>query len=118
MRHLVGYARLEGHASWDALQNLYDVVRVYVNFFQPSMKLVSKQRVGARVKKTYDTAQTPYQRVLADEHVSAQAKAHLTCEYLTLNPVALLRKMKRLQETLWDLAVSDAAMPAIEQIAP
>ena len=118
MRHLVGYARLEGHASWDALQNLYDVVRVYVNFFQPSMKLVSKQRVGARVKKTYDTAQTPYQRVLADEHVSAQAKAQLTCEYLTLNPVALLRKMKRLQETLWDLAVSDAAMPAIEQIAP
>ena len=118
VRHLVGYARLEGQASWDALQNLYDVVRVYVNFFQPSMKLVSKEREGAKVKKTYDTAQTPYHRVLADEHVSAEAKAQLTCEYLTLNPVALLRKMKRLQETLWNLAVSDAAMPVIEQITP
>lgn len=118
VRHLVGYARLEGQASWDALQNLYDVVRVYVNFFQPSMKLVSKERAGAKVKKTYDTAQTPYQRGLADEQVSAEAKAQLTGEYLTLNPIALLRKMKRLQETLWDLAVSDAAMPAIEQITP
>lgn len=118
VRHLVGYARLEGQPSWDALQNLYDVVRVYVNFFQPSMKLVSKERAGAKVKKTYDPAQTPYHRVLADEHVSAEAKAQMTCEYLTLNPIALLRQMKRLQETLWDLAVSDAAMPAIEQIAP
>lgn len=35
VRHLVGYGRYEGQKAWDALQQLYDVVRLYINFFQP-----------------------------------------------------------------------------------
>ena len=90
VRHLVGYGRYEGQKAWDALQRLYDGVRLYVNFFQPSMKLLSKERVGAKVKKHYDDAKTPYQRVLADAHVAPEVKARLEQEYLTLNPLALL----------------------------
>jgi hypothetical protein len=118
VRHLVGYARYEGQPAWDALQNLYDVVRLYTNFFQPSMKLVSKQRTGAKVKKTYDAATTPYQRVLADDQVALDVKERLTQEYLTLNPLALLRQMHRLQAALWELALSEAAVPAVLQAAP
>jgi hypothetical protein len=36
---------------WEALSELYRVLRVYVNFFQPSLKLLSKERNGARVSK-------------------------------------------------------------------
>jgi hypothetical protein len=118
VRHLVGYARDVGQKSWDALQNLYDVVRLYTNFFQPSMKLLSKERVGGKVKKKYDEAKTPYQRVLADGHVAKEVKEQLQQEYRKLNPLALLRQMRGLQAALWELALSDAAVPAVVQAIP
>lgn len=106
VRHLVGYGRYEGAAACEALERLYEVVRLYVNFFQPSMKLVSKERVDGKVKKRYDAAKTPYQRVLDSPQVGDEAKAALRQQYLTLNPVTLLRQMHRAQETLWQLAVA------------
>jgi hypothetical protein len=105
VRHLVGYGRYEGAAACEALGRLYDVLRLYVNFFQPSMKLISKERVDGKVKKRYDAAKTPYQRVLDSPLVSDEVKAALGQEYLSLNPVALLRQLHRAQETLWQLAV-------------
>ncbi len=120
VRQVVGYDRYEGQQAWDALQNLYEVLRLYVNFFQPSRKLVSKERVGGKVKKKYDAAKTPYQRVLDAKQVSPEAKAALQHEYLTLNPVVLLRQVRRLQATLWKLARAEsgesgapAATPAV-----
>jgi hypothetical protein len=47
------------------MQRLYGHIRLYVNFFQPTSKLISKERDGAKVKKAYDTARTSYQRLLA-----------------------------------------------------
>ena len=58
------------------------------------MKLVNKERVGSRVKKTYDEAKTPYQRVLDSSHVDEASKERLRKEYTTLNPVALLRQIE------------------------
>ena len=49
----------------EALNRVYILTRLYVNFFQPDMKLIHKTRHGARVHKVYDSAQTPYQRLLA-----------------------------------------------------
>ncbi len=115
VRHLVGYGRYEGAAACEALGHLYDVVRLYVNFFQPSMKLVWKERVGAKVKRRYDAATTPYQRVLDSPQVSDEVKAALRQLYLTLNPVALLRQMHRAQETLWQLAVGMAVCDQVAQ---
>jgi hypothetical protein len=71
------------------LAALYEVVRLYTTFFQPSMKLLSKERLGSKGKKTYDEAKTPYQRVLASPQVSEEVKDALYPLYLTLNPVAL-----------------------------
>ncbi len=107
VRQLVGYERYESLSAYEALQALYEVIRLYINFFQPSMKLVAKERVGSKVKKKYDQAKTPYQRVLESEQVTDEVKATLCQQYATLNPVALLRQMQRLQAVLWKLAVGE-----------
>ena len=107
VRQLVGYERYESASAYEALQALYEVVRLYVNFFQPSVKLVCKERVGSKVKKRYDKAKTPYQRVLESEQVTEEVKARLRQQYAPLNPVALLRQMQRLQAVLWKLAAGE-----------
>ncbi len=112
VRQLVGYDRYEGQQACDALQRLYEVVRLYTNFFQPSMKLLSKERMGAKVKKKYDAAKTPYQRVLAAQQVEAPVKEALHQEYLPLNPVTLLRQVRRQQALLWKRAVGEGALQA------
>jgi len=105
VRQVVGYDRFEGQRACEALAALYEVVRLYTNFFQPCMKLQSKERLGSKVKKRYDTARTPYQRVLESTLVTQESKDRLQAQYRTLNPVALLRQIHRAQETLWQLAV-------------
>ena len=70
VRRLVGYGRLEGAAAAEALGALHDVARLYVNFFQPSFKLKSKVRDGAKVTKKYHVPATPYERLLASDRVT------------------------------------------------
>ena len=65
VRRLVGYRRLEGLAAAAALSRLYAASRLFVNFFQPSFKLASKTRLGAKVRKTYHAPETPYAKLLA-----------------------------------------------------
>lgn len=89
VRKLVGYDRFETEAERQLLAELYRVWRLYVNFFQPVLKLVEKHREGRKVSKRYDQAATPYRRVLASSEVSLKDKAALISMYLTLNPVAL-----------------------------
>lgn len=103
VRRLVGYDRYEGLEAARVLAELYEVVRLYVNFFQPSMRLISKARIGAKTKRIYDVPRTPYDRVLEAEEVSAASKARLRRQYRTLDPVDLLDAMKRLQDELWAL---------------
>ncbi|WP_436408036.1 hypothetical protein [Burkholderia oklahomensis] len=64
MRRLVGYGRLRGLEATETLATLYDVSRLYINFFQPSFKLKSKTRHGAKVTKRYEAPLTPLERVL------------------------------------------------------
>lgn len=104
VRQFVGYSRYEGQAACDLLNQLYKPLRAYINYFQPVMVLIEKERNGAKVKKKYDKAKTPYQRVLESPDVSEQVKARLREEYLTLNPAALLREINGRQRALWRLA--------------
>jgi hypothetical protein len=77
VRRLVGYGRLEGVAAAEALGALHEVGRLYVNFFQPSFKLKSKVRDGAKVTKKYHVPATPYERILASDRVTDQCKDQL-----------------------------------------
>ncbi len=104
VRQNVGYERYEGPAACAALNALYEPLRLYINFFQPVMVLVEKIRDGAKVKKRYDTAKTPYQRILDSPDVPEEAKARLRQLYPTLNPAALLREIEAAQAALWKLA--------------
>jgi len=79
------------------------------------MKLQSKERLGSKVKKTYDTAKTPYQRVLESEQVTQASKDRLQVQYRTLNPVALLRQIEQRQASLWKLAVRVRGMQTPQQ---
>jgi hypothetical protein len=101
VRRLVGYDRFEGRKAWTALAQLYRVLRMYVNFFQPSLKLIEKERLGAKVSKKYDSAKTPFQRILLSEHVSPKQKRLLSAEYESLDPVNLMAQLQALQDDLW-----------------
>lgn len=110
VRRAVGYGRYDREAQLVLLNELYATLRLYTNFFQPTMKLKSKERVGSKVTKRYDEAQTPYQRVLAAPQVSETDKQRLRAKYKTLNPAALKRKLMRLQERLMKSTASQKAV--------
>ncbi|WP_262967407.1 integrase catalytic domain-containing protein, partial [Methylobacter psychrophilus] len=101
VRRLVGYDRLEDRKAWEALVQLYRVLRKYITYFQPSLKLIGKERCGAKVSKKYDSAKTPYQRVLLSEHISQANKDLLTHEYEAIDPVNMLNQLEILQDQLW-----------------
>jgi len=104
VRRLVGYDRYSSRAALEALNRVYDLLRLYVNFFQPVMKLVSKTRHGAKVHKVYDTARTPYQRLLEAGVLTEAKRQELAAIYHGLNPVALLKRINENLEHLWNLA--------------
>lgn len=90
VRQFIGYRRYEGAQEALELDRAYQHLRLYLNFFQPSMKLVSKERDGAKVTKQYDKSQTPYQRLVSSETCPADLSEPLSELYLGLNPVSLL----------------------------
>jgi hypothetical protein len=101
IRKFIGYDRFEGLTPCQILEALYAVLRLYVNYFQPSLKLVEKKRDGSKVSRKYDKAQTPCQRVLAADTVAAEVKESLKAQFAQLDPVALLGHIDRLQDELW-----------------
>lgn len=100
VRRMVGYARLEGIATAQALARLYASTRLFVNFFQPSFKLASKQREGARVIKRYHAPATPAARLLESEMVPPEIKAHLKDIAEKLDPLRLLDEIRAMQHHL------------------
>ena len=66
------------------------------NYFNTSMKLKSKTRIGGRIKKEYDRPQTPCDRLLAHEGVSEEIKERLRETRSKLNPFVLARKQEKL----------------------
>lgn len=104
VRRMVGYARLEGIAAGQALARLYASTRLFVNFFQPSFKLVSKQRDGARVTKRYLAPETPAVRLLAANGVAIEVKARIQEISEKLDPLRLLDEIRAMQHHLAAIA--------------
>jgi len=93
IRRETGYGRYDSDAERALIAEIYADLRLYVNFFLPSVKLLAKRRDGARVYKRYDTAATPHQRLLALKALDEATAARLEAQYLTLNPAALRRRL-------------------------
>ena len=90
VRRFVGYDRYSGPVAGQTMAYLYGVVRLYVNYFQPSFKLVEKTRDGASVVKRYSPPATPCDRLMQHDTVSAKLVAKLSEFRAGLDPVALL----------------------------
>lgn len=107
VRRLVGYDRYSSRAAYVLLQRLYGLLRSQLDFLRPLRKLVSKRRVGAKVIKRYDRAQTPYQRLLASGVLSEAERQGLEREFVAINPATLARQIDQTLEALWKLRERD-----------
>jgi len=114
VRRLVGYARFE-LAALPALNRVHTLARDYVNFFQPVLKLVDKQRDGPRITKRYDRAKTPYQRLVASGALSAEAAATLADRYAALHPIRLKLDLEAAQQKLYAKACVSTAADANDE---
>jgi hypothetical protein len=104
VRNFVGYDRFCAAAERDALAAVYRPLCPLLNFFIPAIKLLSKTRVGAQIKKVYDkNVLSPYQRLLASPDLSGEVKAELTRRLGQYDPVKLQREVHQAVDTLMSL---------------
>ncbi len=122
VRRIVGYDRFEGVKAWQALTELYAVLRLYVNFFQPSLKLISKIRDGSKITKKYDTAKTPCQRLIDNEAIPEDVKLKLKQQSKDLDPLKLLQEIQNKQQALWKHAWDEESknklMAPVNEVKP
>jgi hypothetical protein len=100
VRRFLGYGRYDTDKELQIIREILKLVEMYVNFFQPVMKLMEKKRIGSKVKKVYDTAKTPYQRLLDLGILKEEQKVKLKILYNSLSPLDLKRQIIKLTEKL------------------
>jgi hypothetical protein len=105
VRKLLGYVRYDTPAARDAIHALYrQELRLLQNLFLPSVKLLRKERVGARVRRRYDMPRTPLERVLASADLAPARAAELRRQRDRLDPFALAQAIERKLERIYALA--------------
>ena len=103
VRHTVGYDRMETPAELELLNAIYSDLRLYINFFQPVLKLIAKNRVDGKTNRKYDQAKTPFRRVLNLDELPLDIKAGLLNQYMQLNPVTLRASIDAKVALLWKI---------------
>jgi hypothetical protein len=101
VRRTAGYWRYQTPREMSALNQIRTALAPLTNLFTPQQKLATKTRIGAKVTKTYDTAQTPYQRLLTHRDALDDTDAKLLAKrFATLNPAQARRDITDLQKSL------------------
>lgn len=96
MKKYVGYLRYDILKEQVILNDLYqNELRLYKNFFQSVIKLISKEKIRGKICRKYDTPKTPYQMVMKSKEVSPEKKQELKKIYDSLNPAELKRAIDR-----------------------
>lgn len=94
VRQYLGYQRFEDKRMTSLLNDLYTRRwRLFMNFFLPSAKLLSKERIGSKIIKKHDEPQTPVERLLASDHIPDEVKQRLRAQHQTLDPFLLQRQI-------------------------
>lgn len=102
VRRYLGYQRLDCPGVIPLMNELYDVLALYLNHFRAVRRMIAKERVGARYVRRYERkAQTPYQRVLAHTKIPADVKTRLREEHEQLNPLLLKRQIDTLKTKIY-----------------
>lgn len=95
VRQWLGYERFEKPEAVGLMNELYENEwRLFHNFYCPSVKLLSKERVGSKVIKKHDAPKTPYQRIQESPHISDYTKRGLQRIFENTNPFHLRRRME------------------------
>jgi hypothetical protein len=110
VRRLLGHDRLSSKQAFTLLQQLYGLLRLQLNFLRPVRKLVSKQRVGAKVIKRYDQPRTPYQRLLESGCLTEPVRHDIEQVRDRINPAELQRRSAVLLRQLWRLGQEEGRL--------
>jgi hypothetical protein len=95
VRKVFGWKRIDSPDAIYAMNELYrNELRLWMNYFQPSVKLVEKQRLGSRVRRRYDTPKTPLDRLVELGTLDASVAAAMQRHRATLNPFALAQAIE------------------------
>lgn len=94
VRQVVGYLRYDTQEEQAAMNSLYrNELRLYKNFFQPVMKLASKERINGKIHKKQGGAMTPFKRLMESPAAPETMRAQLQGIYASLNPAELKRNI-------------------------
>jgi len=104
VRKIVGFARFSGDKGVKALQDIYDHYDKLLNFFYPCQKLISKERVGSKVKKTYDKPSSPFDRAITSPAFAQDIKNNLIFQKECINLILEMEQMQKAIEKLASLA--------------
>ncbi len=105
VRKLMGWDRYDRQEAIEAMNDLYrNDLRLFMNLFMPSMKLLRKERIGSRLKKVYDEPQTPFKRVVASQKGNPRKIADLRRLQDSLDPFELAESIEKKLEHIWNLA--------------
>jgi hypothetical protein len=109
VRAYLGYDRLDSLAHVQLVNQLYDKMWLYYNFFQPVLHTVEKSMLTAEgrrthLKRRYDTAQTPFERVCAAKAITPERRQLLEQLRQQTNP-------RRLRQQIYALIDAIAALP-------
>ena len=111
VRAYVGYGRLDTAAQAQALDDLYEHLWVYYNLFQPVLHLTEKEVVEGKLKRKWDAATSPYQRLRATTGLTDADQARLAALYEVTNPRQLRREINDRLVRLWVEPALPAAWP-------
>ncbi len=104
VRQLFGYDRFANQKLVKAMNDLYTKEFSWLtNFFCPTMKLVEKTRVGAKIVKKYGVPETPAQRLLLHPGLTDLQKQRLIEIQTTLNPFVLRNIIQRKLRAIFKL---------------
>jgi hypothetical protein len=109
VREAVGYVRLEGVQAYHQLRVVYRALRLVVNCFQPSFKLQASTPSGDRMRRIYDVARTPLQRLLASGMLSDDRQHELSERVQQIDPLLLSAHLDALRYAL----LCHAHLPAV-----
>jgi hypothetical protein len=95
VRELFGYERFDDRELVDLMNEIYSTLwGPLQNFFMPTQKLLRKYRIGAKIKKEYEKAVTPYHRLLNSPSLSEEQKSALRNKKNELNPFHLQKQLQ------------------------
>jgi len=105
VRKLLGWDRYDSREAVEAINDLYrHELRLWLNLYLPSVKLVKKVRVGSKLRRVYEAPQTPFQRVLASRQGDPAQLATLRKVLQSLDPFQLAQAINRKLERIYQLA--------------